>query len=151
MVRQRQIRWFSEHPEFILTCFICYSYFILKTWMVQGMVKEADRKKTLENMSVTRSVQTKRASPQRCGLPQALGGVVLPGFLADGTRDESAWKDKKEPIRWFSEHQELVSTCFMSYCYFNLKTWMILRKITEANRNKTLENRYLHTLFSVHR
>jgi hypothetical protein len=56
--------------------------------------------------------------------------------------------------RWSSEHPERVQTdqtCFMCYGYFILKTWMILHIITEADRKKTLESRYLHTFFSVYR
>ena len=51
---------------------------------------------------------------------------------------------------WYSQHPERVSTWFMCYGYCILKTWMIQGIITEANRKEILENRYLHTLFSVY-
>ncbi len=55
------------------------------------------------------------------------------------------------PLGGPASTHERVRTCFMCYCYFILKTWMILHKITEANRKKKLENRHLHTFFSVYR
>ena len=53
--------------------------------------------------------------------------------------------------RWYSQHLKLVRTWVMCYGYCNLKTWMNQDVITIASRNKTPENRYLHTLFSVNR